>query len=69
MWSDPHPERVVDAPFGQLAGAALGENDGPGRLLPADEVLGPAAGVQRRVYQLGAGVGFAQLGGHARESR
>src|SRR5437867_710923 len=40
---------------------AVNDLDGPGCLLAADQLFRPASGVDRRVNQLRAGVGFAKL--------
>ena len=50
---------VVDPAFGLTAGAAAYDVDGPGGLLTADEVFGPPSLVERRIDQLGSGVGLA----------
>ncbi|MCL4545415.1 MAG: hypothetical protein M1118_12600 [Chloroflexi bacterium] len=57
---DPDAQRVIDAAPGLLTWLPLDDGDGPGGLLPAQEVFGPAPGVDRRVDQLGAGVGFGE---------
>jgi hypothetical protein len=51
-------QRVVGAPPGLLEGPAVDDLDGAGRLLAADEVLGPAARVDGGVDELGARIGF-----------
>jgi hypothetical protein len=51
---------VVDLAPGAAAALASEDLDGARRLLAADEVLGPAPPVQRRVDQLGSGVGFVE---------
>jgi len=53
-------EGVVDAPAGALARLPVDDLDGAGGFLTADQVFGPTAGVDGRVYELGSGVGFAQ---------
>jgi hypothetical protein len=60
---DPHAERVVHAPLGAAPGLTFHNLHGPSRHLAADEVLCPPAGMDHRVDQFGACVGFAQ--GHA----
>jgi hypothetical protein len=64
--ADLHPERVVNAPPATPARLPVHGLDGPGRLLAADQVLGPPAGVERRVDQLRAGVCLVE--GHHRSS-
>jgi hypothetical protein len=49
---------VVDATLGLLERPAVDDLDGAGRLLAADEVLGPAACVDGGVDELGARIGF-----------
>src|SRR5260370_30128251 len=56
-------------PDGAAAGPAVHDLDGAGRLLPADQILGPPASVEPGVDQLGAGVRFAPRRHAARYSR
>lgn len=51
-------QRVIDAALCLLERPAVDDLDGAGRLLPPDEVLGPAARVDGGVDELGARIGF-----------
>jgi len=51
-------QRVVRAALGLLERPAVDDLDGAGRLLAADEVLGPASRVDGGVDELGARIGF-----------
>jgi hypothetical protein len=59
-------QRVVGAPARATPGLALQHVHRARRLLAADQVLRPAAGMERRVDQLGAGIRLTQrhAGGH-----
>ena len=51
-------QRVVHAAPGLLARLAVDDLDGAGGFFSADQVFGPATGVDRRIDQLGSGVRF-----------
>ncbi len=53
---DGHAQHVIHTPLGALARLARHNLDGPRRLLPTDEVFGPAAGVQGGINQLRTGI-------------
>ena len=51
---------IIYPPFRLFSRLTVNDFDSPGSLLPANEVLGPASGVNGRINQLGTGIGFAQ---------
>jgi len=53
-------ERVVNATLWPPAGTLTNHLDRAGRLLATDQILGPAAGVERGVDQLRSSVGFTE---------
>jgi len=57
---DPESERVVNATLWPPAGTLTNHLDRAGRLLATDQILGPAAGVERGVDQLRSSVGFTE---------
>jgi hypothetical protein len=56
----PDTQGVVHAALGPAPRLPLDDLDRPRRLLAPDEVLGPAARMERRVDQLGPSVGFPE---------
>ena len=51
---------IIYPPFRLFSRLTVNDFDSPGSLLPANEVLGPPTAVERRVDELGTGIGFAQ---------
>jgi hypothetical protein len=57
---DPNTQDVINTPTGTPARAAVNDLDGAGRLLAADQILGPASRVKGRVDELRPSVGLAE---------
>jgi hypothetical protein len=53
-------QRVIDAAPGLLARLPVNDGDRAGRLFPPNKIFGSAPSVDRRVDQLGPGIGFGE---------